>query len=209
MCAHCGASNAAKRCSRCQAAWFCDRSCQAAAWPSHAVLCFARSETEAWWGKLSTTSGSRAVGLNGACDLNEALRQRLDFRRAVAATRERRKAAAAAAAQAAAVRSRHGQTKGVEGKGGKAQEETEETCAVCQCEFTVTGDSGEGICCPSSRFLCSECTGIVVQSIMNDLEASYPPNCSMCKPSFRQRRLKGNSIRNSNIFWPSLLLKGR
>ena len=52
-CANCGSPDASKRCSRCQAAWFCDQDCQAAAWPSHAASCFARSETEAWWGKLT------------------------------------------------------------------------------------------------------------------------------------------------------------
>ena len=77
-------------------------------------------------------------------------------------------------------RAREGQVKGSGGKGEKGQEK-EETCAVCQCEFTVTGDSGEGLCCPSSHFLCSECTGVYVMSIMNDLEASYPPKCSMCR----------------------------
>ncbi|CAK0838181.1 unnamed protein product [Prorocentrum cordatum] len=172
-CAHCGAVDAIKRCSRCQGAWFCGRACQAAAWPAHSVSCFARSETEAWWGKLG---GSTAVGRP---DLAGVLQQRLEFRRAVAATRERRQAAAAAAAQAAAARAREGQAKG--GKGGKDQGDKEETCAVCQCEFTVTGDSGDGICCPSSHFLCSECTGVFVQSVMNDLEASYPPKCSMCR----------------------------
>eukprot|EP00928_Gymnodinium_smaydae_P018917 TRINITY_DN17207_c0_g1_i1.p1 TRINITY_DN17207_c0_g1~~TRINITY_DN17207_c0_g1_i1.p1 ORF type:complete len:542 (+),score=83.67 TRINITY_DN17207_c0_g1_i1:149-1774(+) len=151
-CLHCGAADAIKRCSRCQSVWFCDIDCQAAAWKGHAVNCFAKSETEAWWGKLSSSSGE------GTRDMAEILRQRLEFRRAVAATRERRKAAAEAAARAAEARAREGLAKG--GKGGKDQDDKEETCAVCQC---------------------SECTGVYVQSIMNDLEASYPPKCSMCR----------------------------
>ena len=35
--------------------------------------------------------------------------------------------------------------KGAGGKGGKgADDDREETCAICQCEFTVGGDSGRG-----------------------------------------------------------------
>ena len=172
-CVNCGSEEATKRCSRCQAAWFCDQDCQAAAWKSHAISCFPRSETEAWWGKL-------ASGPELARDAASLHQERLEVRRAVAATYQRKKAAQEAAKAAAAARAREGQVKGDGCKGGKGQEK-EETCAVCQCEFTVSGDSGEGICCPSSHFLCSECTGVYVHSVMNDLEASYPPKCSMCR----------------------------
>ncbi len=93
-----------------------------------------------------------------------------------AVSREQRKnAAQAAAARAAAHRAQQGASKSE--KGGKGQCEREETCAVCQCEFTVAGDTGEGICCPSSHFLCCECTGVFVQSIMNDLAVRRPHFC--------------------------------
>eukprot|EP00929_Paragymnodinium_shiwhaense_P060256 TRINITY_DN30114_c0_g1_i2.p1 TRINITY_DN30114_c0_g1~~TRINITY_DN30114_c0_g1_i2.p1 ORF type:complete len:526 (+),score=113.10 TRINITY_DN30114_c0_g1_i2:130-1707(+) len=182
-CAHCGNEDAEKRCSRCQAVWFCGRACQALAWPSHKVHCFARAETETWWGKLSNSDGldGAAASNKEPRDVGAMLQERLEFRRAVAATHERRRAAALAAAQAAAARERVGMAKGGDAKGGKGQEEREETCAVCQCEFTLTGDSGEGLCCPSSHFLCSECTGVFVQSVLNDLQSSYPPKCSMCR----------------------------
>jgi hypothetical protein len=170
-CSHCERAGAQKRCSRCQFAWFCNGTCQAAAWPTHSLACFAKSETAAWWGFLGTEGRAR--------DLAALQQQRLEFRRAVAVSRtERRQAAAAAAARAAALRAAQGSKQG--GKGGKGGEK-EETCAVCQCDFTVSGDSGEGISCPSSHFLCSECSGVFVQSILNDLEASFPPKCSMCR----------------------------
>ncbi|CAK9092304.1 unnamed protein product [Durusdinium trenchii] len=186
ICERCG-NESTKRCSRCQKAWFCDEDCQAAAWRQHAITCFAHSETQTWWGKLTSGNASNVA----ARGLEAIHQERLAFRRAVAATFQRKKAAAAAAAAAASTRVRQGQEKGVNEKGGKG-EEKEETCAVCQCEFTVSGDSGEGICCPSSHFLCSECTGVFIQSILNDLGASYPPKCSMCRaeipiPSFERQ----------------------
>ena len=52
---------------------------------------------------------------------------------------------------------------------------------MCQCEFTIRGDSGDGISCPSSHFLCSECTFVFVQSVLNDLESSFPVKCSLCR----------------------------
>ena len=141
-CASCGSEGASKRCSRCQAAWFCDQDCQAAAWKSQAISCFPRSETEAWWGKLNVSGSEVAARTRDAASQHQ---ERLAVRRAVAATYQRKKAAQEAAAAAAAARAREGQMKGSGGKGGKGQEEKEETCAVCQCEFTVNGDSGEGL----------------------------------------------------------------
>ena len=175
-CSHCTKADADKRCARCQSAWFCNRTCQAAAWPTHSLHCFAKSETASWWGVLDTTRQGRAR------DIIALHQQRLEFRRTVAATQaQRREAASAAALRAAALRAQ--QTgKGADGKqSGKGSDEKEETCAVCQCEFTVRGDSGEGISCLSSHYLCSECTGVFVQSILSNLEASFPPKCSMCR----------------------------
>mgnify|MGYP006285848003 CR=1 FL=1 len=38
-CASCGCEGKLKVCSRCNAAWFCDSTCQRAAWPSHRAVC--------------------------------------------------------------------------------------------------------------------------------------------------------------------------
>jgi hypothetical protein len=53
-------------------------------------------------------------------------------------------------------------------------------CAVCQGEFTVSGDAGVSLCCPSSHCMCYECSGVYVKSVLGDLETSYPPRCPMC-----------------------------
>ena len=90
-------------------------------------------------------------------------------------------------AQAVAADKGGGGGKGVAGgAGGKGQqqENREEMCLICQCEFTVGGDSGEGIRCPGSHFMCSECTGVFVSSVLSDLEAgSWPPRCPVCRVS--------------------------
>ena len=69
----------------------------------------------------------------------------------------------------------------VENLKGKGKDTGEETCEICQCEFTVEGDSGQGLCCPNSHYLCSECTGVFINSCMSDLKTSFPPKCSICK----------------------------
>jgi len=176
-----------------QAAWFCDHVCQSAAWPTHSLNCFAKSETAAWWGIL----GGTAVDQGSARDIIVLHQQRLQLRQIAAVSRaQRRSAGAAAAAHAASLRAQLG-VKGGKGR-GKGETEREETCAVCQCEFTVSGDSGEGMVCPSSHYLCSECTGVFVISILNDLETSFPPKCSMCRAevpveSF-ERQLTSNQL---------------
>jgi hypothetical protein len=38
-CASCGTGGATLRCSRCHAAWYCNRECQTAHWPAHKSLC--------------------------------------------------------------------------------------------------------------------------------------------------------------------------
>ena len=98
---------------------------------------------------------------------------------------------------------------GVDAKGGgggkgKGAEEREETCLCCQIEFTVAGDGGVAFCCPTSHYMCNECCGIwgeyynlfeepfhlllltvhvipIVNSVMLDLDSSYPPKCPQCR----------------------------
>lgn len=98
---------------------------------------------------------------------------------------------------------------GVDAKGGgggkgKGAEEREETCLCCQLEFTVAGDGGVAFCCPTSHYMCNECCGVwgeyynlfeepfhlllltvhvipIVNSVMLDLDSSYPPKCPQCR----------------------------
>ena len=69
---------------------------------------------------------------------------------------------------------------------GKRPEEREEECSICQTEFTIGGDGGVAFCCPTSHYLCNECAGIWVNSVMSDLDSSFPPKCSLCKALFSQ-----------------------
>ena len=165
-CDYCGRPNAPKRCARCRGPSYCDSSCQRAAWPAHIVRCFEEGDS-AWWGMFTQASTSNKARVE------ETREARIEVRRVAA---ERRKAAKAAAKAAEAQR---GAGKGGKGKGG--DEEREETCAICMCEFTVSGDSGTGISCPASHFMCSECTSVYVETVMENLEATHPPKCSMCK----------------------------
>jgi len=64
---------------------------------------------------------------------------------------------------------------------GKNDDNAEQTCIVCLCEFTVEGDSGDSIRCSNSHFYCSECTGVLVTSIMADLDSCFPPKCGFCR----------------------------
>jgi hypothetical protein len=122
-----------------------------------------------------------------------------------------------AEAARAALAAEHG-AKGAGGKGGKGgDDDREEMCAICQCEFTVDGDSGtylvllvsgslgplplveismssprtpcdsyhglagEGLKCPGFHFMCSECAGVFVSSVLGDLDVSFPPKCPICR----------------------------
>lgn len=76
-------------------------------------------------------------------------------------------------------------TKGGNDK-GKIPDEREEECSICQTEFTIGGDGGVAFCCPTSHYLCNECAGIWVNSVMSDLDSSFPPKCSLCKALFSQ-----------------------
>ncbi|KNC86131.1 hypothetical protein SARC_01700 [Sphaeroforma arctica JP610] len=51
-------SNSLKRCSTCKSAWFCDRSCQLAAWKHHKRVCF-KSETD-WLQSETNTAKDEA-----------------------------------------------------------------------------------------------------------------------------------------------------
>ena len=71
-----------------------------------------------------------------------------------------------------------------EGKGGgknSNNESREEMCSICQCEFTVSGNSGTGLQCPSSHHICYQYSGIFVGSILSEIEVSYPSKCPLCK----------------------------
>ena len=74
---------------------------------------------------------------------------------------KRRRALQRAAARNAMERARR--ARGVEAKGGPAKgkgaEEREETCKICQCEFTVAGDGGE------SSYKCLLCSIHIISSL--------------------------------------------
>jgi len=91
-----------------------------------------------------------------------------------------------AAAAAAVERARRARmARGVGGKGGggkgKGAEEREEECSICMLDFTIQGDGGVAFCCPTSHYMCNECSGVWVNSVMGDLDTSYPPKCPLCK----------------------------
>ncbi|KAF5836955.1 hypothetical protein DUNSADRAFT_5184 [Dunaliella salina] len=44
VCESCGRAGKLKVCARCGSAWFCDASCQRAAWPKHRLLCAPKAE---------------------------------------------------------------------------------------------------------------------------------------------------------------------
>lgn len=70
-----------------------------------------------------------------------------------------RAAAAAAVERARRARMARGGADAKGGGKGKGAEEREETCSICQCEFTVAGDGGVAFCCPTSHYMCNECCG--------------------------------------------------
>lgn len=127
-----------------------------------------------------------------------------------------RAAAAAAVERAMRARMAQGGAadKGGEGK-GKGADEREEECSICQSEFTVRGDGGEivcnltsvgyaspsqicspsfysslslgvAFCCPTSHYMCNECSGVWVNSVMSTLDSSFPPKCPTCKALISQ-----------------------
>jgi hypothetical protein len=95
----------------------------------------------------------------------------------------RRRAPKRAAAQVAVDRARRAREAAEQAKGGhdtKGKQQTkEETCSICQCEFTFESLEAAGsLCCPGLHFMCAECTGVFATSVVSDLETSYTPKCS-------------------------------
>ena len=179
-CANCRAVGATSRCSRCKLVYFCNVECQRKYHPVHLLECFDSSSHRAWWGKLAAPAGPQqpkdAADFLRNMHLRQARKRDAALKRAAVANALLR--AEAARAALAAERG----AKGAGGKGGKgADDDREETCAICQCEFTVGGDSGEGLKCPGFHFMCSECASVFVSSVLGDLEVSFPPKCPICR----------------------------
>ena len=168
LCAACGAENAKFRCSRCQAVWYCNPTCQRDYHPVHRKECIHAEKHYAYWGcfqqQQETDDGTLSAEQRRKA-LENALKARIKLRR-VRALKQ------AAARQAVERARRRQQQQQAHVKGGKGKEATarEETCVICQCEFTVAGDGGAGLCCPASHYMCHECAGIFCQSVVGDLE---------------------------------------
>lgn len=174
--------------------WFCGVRCQRAYQPIHKKECVDADKHMAYWGWLDKDSKKAKREADGDTDapkpskeeeraaLRKALESRLQLRR----RRALKLAAAAEAVRRARVaREARGHQKGGPGGAkGKRMDEREEECSICMCEFTVRGDSGVGLRCPSSHFMCSECTGVYVKSVLGDLQTGYPPRCSICRGDF-------------------------
>lgn len=193
-CASCSRPGPPFRCSRCQMVWFCSATCQRDYHPIHKKECVNAAEHFRYWGCLlgnDTSTSSQTASPTSSGGTQKTTQQRFALENALAARIAlRRKRALKQAAAAAAVkrarlaREARGQpTKGGGGKnGGKGPaEQKEEMCSVCQCEFTIAGDAGAGLCCPASHFMCNECAGVYCSSVLADLHVSYPPKCPMCR----------------------------
>lgn len=134
-CANCFAPNAPCRCSRCKLVRYCNAACQTRYHPIHKLECIDESKHKSYWGMFDDKKKS-AEEEEGADDRAVLLARR---------SSKRRRALQRAAARNAMERARR--ARGVEAKGGPAKgkgaEEREETCKICQCEFTVAGDGGK------------------------------------------------------------------
>lgn len=173
LCASCSATNPRFRCSRCRNTWYCDVGCQRQYHSIHRLECVDLKTHKLFWGFLDKDKDDTQDESAIAAQLQA--RQMAKRRRAL-----KRAAAAAAVERARLARISRGTENKVAGNAKKNQEK-EETCAVCQCEFTVSGDAGVSLCCPACHFMCYECSGVYVKSILGDLETSYPPKCPMCR----------------------------
>ena len=191
FCASCFTPGPSSRCSRCQMVWFCNRTCQVAYHPVHKSECIDANQHFQYWGFLSKNTGggiTNNISNNNNHSLLSPEQRRKALENALLARVDlrRRKALKQAAAKEAVERARRTrearghQVKGGDNK-GKGNAEREETCSVCQCEFTVAGDGGAGLCCPSSHFMCNECAGVYCKSVVDDIHVSYPPKCPMCR----------------------------
>ena len=140
----------------------------------------------AYWGWLDKDSKKAKREADGITEASKpskeeeraALRKALESRLQLRRRRALKLAAAAEAVRRARIaREARGHQKGGPGGAkGKRMDEREEECSICMCEFTVRGDSGVGLRCPSSHFMCSECTGVYVKSVLGDLQTGYPPD---------------------------------
>jgi len=197
LCAACAAPNPRFRCSRCQMVNFCDQDCQIRYHPIHKSECINASMHMAYWGFLNRDSNNndKSSGEDDERKTPSKEEQRAALQKSLEArlTNRRRRALKRAAAAAAVERARMARlARGNDvhnkegGNKGKDAAEKEEVCSVCQCEFTVSGDSGVGLCCPASHHMCAECAGVYVKSVLGDLEASYPPRCPLCRAEMPQ-----------------------
>ena len=201
LCAACAAPNPRFRCSRCQMVNFCDQDCQIRYHPIHKSECIDASMHMAYWGFLnrdgisSNNNNDKSSGEDDERKTPSKEEQRAALQKALEArlASRRRRALKRAAAAAAVERARMARlARGNDvnnkegGNKGKGAAEKEEVCSVCQCEFTVSGDSGVGLCCPASHHMCAECAGVYVKSVLGDLEASFPPRCPLCRAEMPQ-----------------------
>ena len=174
--------------------WFCGVRCQRAYQPIHKKECVDADKHMAYWGWLDKDSKKAKREADGITEASKpskeeeraALRKALESRLQLRRRRALKLAAAAEAVRRARIaREARGHQKGGPGGAkGKGMDEREEECSICMCEFTVRGDSGVGLRCPSSHFMCSECTGVYVKSVLGDLQTGYPPRCSICRGDF-------------------------
>mmetsp|Transcript_28854 Transcript_28854/g.44573 ORF Transcript_28854/g.44573 Transcript_28854/m.44573 type:complete len:666 (+) Transcript_28854:103-2100(+) len=180
-CSNCFQPDAKYRCSRCQLVRYCNVTCQVGYHPIHKLECIDAGQHQRYWG-IFDGKKNEGEGGDGVDDF-VVLRARRSSKRRRALQR-----AAAAAAVERARRARMAQGGAAKGGGGKGKgaEEREEECSICQSEFTVRGDGGVAFCCPTSHYMCNECSGIWVNSVMSDLDTSFPPKCPMCKALFSQ-----------------------
>ncbi|KAJ1477551.1 hypothetical protein T484DRAFT_1820924 [Baffinella frigidus] len=61
----------------------------------------------------------------------------------------------------------------------KKQNETVVACCVCASEFDP--ELVASVSCLSGHACCDECTEVFVGSVMANLQASFPPTCSICR----------------------------
>jgi hypothetical protein len=154
--------------------FFCNHVCQANYHPIHKKECVNAGQLFRYWGFLLNNDQQKRPKLNPE--------ERIQIIRNHQASR-RRRALKLAAAAAMAERARQARMAANNGKGKGKQHEKEETCVICQLEFTLSSETGS-LACPGSHFMCGQCTGVYVKSVLSDLETSFPPRCYMCRAEF-------------------------
>eukprot|EP00571_Detonula_confervacea_P015598 CAMPEP_0172308344 /NCGR_PEP_ID=MMETSP1058-20130122/8963_1 /TAXON_ID=83371 /ORGANISM="Detonula confervacea, Strain CCMP 353" /LENGTH=639 /DNA_ID=CAMNT_0013020731 /DNA_START=11 /DNA_END=1930 /DNA_ORIENTATION=+ len=173
-CANCFSPNASYRCSRCQLVRYCNVTCQTSGYPIHKLECVDAGKHASFWGVFDKKKNEKKDEDTNLAVLKA--RRNSKRRRAL-----QRAAAAAAIERARRARMARGGAGAKGGGKGKGVEEREEECSICSCDFTVQGDGGVAFCCPTSHYMCNECCGIWVNSVMEDMGTSYPPKCPLCK----------------------------